>query len=183
MRYKERNKELALQCYNYLKSLPDNSEVSTWEIVEKVLKGSDISEIEDELFEVHYYIRFLIGREGLYIMDNSKYRDLCVGLPYNVPYFFRKRYPLGMKIFSKLVEKAEKGDIDEEETNYARIIVYATDYFNHSYDTPIPVKDAYIWLEKAHKKNCRLKVVPNNKYFNGECQQFDGWEYHFELDI
>ena len=137
-----------------------------------------------DFMQVHFALYDLVKTEGAYVMDNTKYAFQTVGLPENIPYFFRPKHPLGWALFQELLLSAASSS-DDESTLYAKEIVGFTDWNYQGYEKPIPLKDAYIWLEKAYRKHCYLKVVPDADYLEGGSRhgQCDGWSYHFELDL
>ncbi len=182
-KYDEETLLLARLCYKKLLTLPYNSEVSTSEIASEVFVESGKVPFMD-FMQVHFALYDLVKTEGAYIMDNTKYAFQAVGLPENIPYFFRPKHPLGWALFQELLLSAASSR-DDESTLYAKEIVGITDWNYHGYEKPIPLKDAYIWLEKAYRKHCCLKVVPDADYLEGGSRhgQCDGWSYHFELDL
>lgn len=182
-KYNEKIINFAWKCYKRLLLLPYNSEVCTAEIAHLIINDTVCEDFPD-LMDVHYALREIIKSEGAYIMDNTKYYFNCVGTPENIPYFFRPKYPLGWAIFQNLLIQVES-NYNDEGTQYAKEIINATDWDYKGYDQPIPLKEAYKWLEKAYKKGCSLKIVADPEYLEGGIYegQCDGWKYHFELDI
>lgn len=174
---------LANICYRKLLTLPYNSEICTSDITSEVLAESGENVVPD-FMQVHFALYDLVKSEGAYVMDNTKYAFQAVGLPENIPYFFRPKHPLGWALFQELLLIAASNS-DDESTLYAKEIVGITDWNYQGYEKPIPLKDAYIWLEKAYRKHCSLKVVSDADYLEGGSQhgQTDGWSYHFELDL
>lgn len=87
---------IAQQAYEWLKKRRAKGEISTSEVVMKVmgLKWKDLDEFEkaDEfLLKADDALLRLIERENEYIADFSAYEGLTVGLPYNIPFVFRKK--------------------------------------------------------------------------------------------
>ena len=93
-KYDEETLLLARLCYKKLLTLPYNSEVSTSEIASEVFVESGKVPFMD-FMQVHFALYDLVKTEGAYIMDNTKYAFQAVGLPENIPYFFRPKHPLG----------------------------------------------------------------------------------------
>ncbi len=182
-KYDDYTLQLANLCYRKLLTLPYNSEVCTSDIVSEVLVESGENKIPD-FMQVHFALYDLVKSKGAYVMDNTKYAFQTVGLPENIPYFFRPKHPLGWAIFQSLLWSAAS-DRGNDETLYAKEIVSITDWDYHGYEQPIPLKQAYIWLEKAYRKQCRLKVVLDAEFLKGGSRygQCDGCSYHFELDL
>lgn len=97
-------KEIASKVYNYLKTLPDGTELSTHEAVDLTL-GKPKVQYESYRGYTYFYggtvIReddfwgideALIGKINMghkYEADSSKYEGEDVGLPYNIPFVFR----------------------------------------------------------------------------------------------
>jgi len=87
---------IAQQAYEWLKKRRAKGEISTSEVVMKVmgLKWKDLDEFEkaDEfLLKADDALLRLIERENEYIADFSAYEGLTVGLSYNIPFVFRKK--------------------------------------------------------------------------------------------
>ncbi len=80
------------QVLSYIKSLPEGTEVTTFEIAKELLdkKWEDM----DYLFELDYKVRSSAWRKGL-VLDSTKYDDMETGLPYHVGYVIRKRRIFG----------------------------------------------------------------------------------------
>ena len=97
-------KKIASKVYNHLKTLPDGTEISTYEAVELTLGKPEV-QYEDYRGYTYFYggtvIReddfwgideALIGKINMghkYEADSSKYEGEIVGLPYNIPFVFR----------------------------------------------------------------------------------------------
>ena len=97
-------KGIASKVYNYLKTLPDGTELSTHEAIDQTLGKPEV-QYEDYRGYTYFYggtvIReddfwgideALIGKINMghkYEADSSKYEGECVGLPYNIPFVFR----------------------------------------------------------------------------------------------
>ena len=86
---------IAQQAYEWLKKRRAKGEISTFEVLMKNngYKWGDkeleqISELD--LFEVHNRLLRLIKTEKKYVADFSACDDQCVGLPFNIPFVFRK---------------------------------------------------------------------------------------------
>ena len=87
---------LALKAYEWLKKRRAKGEISTSEVVMKVmgLKWKDLNEFEkaDEFFSLSGdALLSLIEKENEYVADFSTYEDMYIGLPYNIPFVFRKK--------------------------------------------------------------------------------------------
>ena len=87
---------IAQQAYEWLKKRRAKGEISTSEVVMKVmgLKWKDLDEFEkaDEfLLKADDALLRLIERENKYVADFSAYEGLYIGLPYNIPFVFRKK--------------------------------------------------------------------------------------------
>lgn len=87
---------IAQQAYEWLKKRRAKGEISTSEVVMKVmgLKWKDLDEFEkaDEfLLKADDALLRLIERENEYIADFSAYEGMTVGLSYNIPFVFRKK--------------------------------------------------------------------------------------------
>ena len=87
---------LAQQAYEWLKKRRAKGEISTFEVLMKI-KGykwdsKELEQLEElDLFEIHSRLLRLIKKEKEYVADFSAYEDMCVGLPYNIPFVFRKK--------------------------------------------------------------------------------------------
>ena len=87
---------IAQQAYEWLKKRRAKGEISTFEVLMKIngyMWGSkELEQLEDlELFEVHDRLLRLIKKGNEYVADFSAYEDMCVGLPYDIPFVFRKK--------------------------------------------------------------------------------------------
>lgn len=87
---------IAQQAYEWLKKRRVKGEISTSEVVMKVmgLKWKDLDEFEkaDEfLLKADDALLRLIERENEYVANFSAYEGMTVGLPYNIPFVFLKK--------------------------------------------------------------------------------------------
>ena len=87
---------IAQQAYEWLKKRRATGEISTFEVLMKIngyMWGSkELEQLEDlDLFEVHDRLLRLIKKGNEYVADFSAYEDMCVGLPYDIPFVFRKK--------------------------------------------------------------------------------------------
>ena len=97
-------KSLAAQLYNYLKTLPDGTELSTYDAIGKFLGKPNVQYKdyngytyfyggtvikEDDFWGIHDSLMGKIAMGHKYEADFSKYEDQCVGLPYNIPFVFK----------------------------------------------------------------------------------------------
>ena len=54
--------------------------------------SKELEQLEElDLFEVHGRLLRLIKKGNEYVADFSAYEDMCVGLPYDIPFVFRKK--------------------------------------------------------------------------------------------
>lgn len=87
---------IAQKAYEWLKKRRAKGEISTSEVVMKVmgLKWKDLNDFEkaDEFFSLSGdALLSLIEKENEFVADFSAYEDMFVGLPYNIPFIFRKK--------------------------------------------------------------------------------------------
>ena len=97
-------KAIASLVYNYLKTLPNGTEISTFEAVSGALGKPDVRYrdyegytyfyggtvlVEDDFWNIHYLLMGKIGMGHKYEADSSKYEGETVGLPYNIPFVFK----------------------------------------------------------------------------------------------
>lgn len=87
---------IAQKAYEWLKKRRAISEISTSDVVLKVmgLKWKDLDDFDkaDEfLMKADDALLRLIEKENEYVADSSAYEDTCIGLPYNIPFVFRKK--------------------------------------------------------------------------------------------
>ena len=87
---------LAKLAYEWLKKRQAKGEISTHEVLVKICENKCSSKIIEqlegiELFEFHDRLLSLIKKEKEYVADFSAYKDMFVGLPYNIPFVFRKK--------------------------------------------------------------------------------------------
>lgn len=82
---------LLAECVlSYLQQLPNGAEISTHEAVTEVYKAVGQELIPDweeyvDLFDLHVQVCLNAKRYRLKL-DDSKYHDMTVGLPYCIPY-------------------------------------------------------------------------------------------------
>ena len=97
-------KAIASRVYNFLKTLPDGSELATREAVDKTL-GKPVVQYKDYSGYTYFYggtvikeddfwkiFNSLMGKIEMghkYEADFSKYDDMCLGLPHNIPFVFK----------------------------------------------------------------------------------------------
>ena len=87
---------IAQQAYEWLKKRRAKGEISTFEVLMKVngnkWGSKELERLEElDLFEVHGRLLRLIKKGNEYVADFSAYEDMCVGLPYDIPFVFRKK--------------------------------------------------------------------------------------------
>ena len=105
--YKLDYKAIASRVYSFLKTLPDGTELSTHEAVDKALGTphvqykdycgytyyyGEIVIMENDYWDIHYALLGKIGMGHKYEADFSNYEGQCVGLPYNIPFVFRLKH-------------------------------------------------------------------------------------------
>ena len=72
-------------------------EISTFEVLTKIngykWDSKEFEQLEElDLFEVHGRLLRLIKKEKEYVADFSAYEGMYIGLPYNIPFVFRKKH-------------------------------------------------------------------------------------------
>lgn len=87
---------IAKKAYEWLKKRRAKGEISTSDVVLKVmgLKWKDLNgfdKADEFLMKVDYALLRLIEKENEYVADFSAYEGMCVGLPYEIPFVFRKK--------------------------------------------------------------------------------------------
>lgn len=87
---------IASQAYEWLKKRRTKGEISTFEVLMKIngykWGSKELDQLEElDLFEVHGRLLRLIKKEKEYVADFSAYEGMCIGLPYNIPFVFRKK--------------------------------------------------------------------------------------------
>ena len=75
-------KAIASRLYDYLKSLPNGTELSTHEALDKLFGKPQV-----QYKDYNGWGKIAMGHK--YDADFSKYEDQCVGLPYNIPFVFK----------------------------------------------------------------------------------------------
>ena len=90
------NEALAREAYDWLKKRRSKREISIFEVLMKI-KGykwgdKELKELEDEdLFRFEDCLLKIIEEENEYVADFSAYENMCVGMPYSIPFVFRKK--------------------------------------------------------------------------------------------
>ena len=87
---------IAQQAYEWLKKRCAKGEISTFEVLMKIYGykwgSKELEQLEElDLFEVHGRLLRLIKKGKEYVADFSASEDMYVGLPYNIPFVFRKK--------------------------------------------------------------------------------------------
>ena len=87
---------IARQIYDWLKMRRNKRDIDTYEAIQKATGFSLADQgnntlTEKDCIEIHYKLMALIKKENEYVADFSAYEDMCVGLPYNIPFVFRKK--------------------------------------------------------------------------------------------
>lgn len=87
---------IARQVYDWLKMRRNKRDIDTYEAIQKATGFSLADQgnntlTEKDCIEIHYKLMALIKKENEYVADFSAYEDMCVGLPYNIPFVFRKK--------------------------------------------------------------------------------------------
>ena len=91
---KAKIEEIALEILDYLATVEEGTELTTWEAADAVygrifnngnyaIKGEEMDELE--LMDIDYAIRKNARKKGLKL-DSSKYDGMVIGLPYNIGY-------------------------------------------------------------------------------------------------
>ncbi len=78
----EEQNERIRRAVKALEGMPDGAETTTWE-----LAGADIP--PEDMFPLHFSIIKEVSREGM-TFDFSKYEDIVVGMPYELPFILHK---------------------------------------------------------------------------------------------
>ena len=87
---------IAQQAYEWLKKRRAKGEISTFEVLMKIngykWGSKELKQLEElDLFEIHGRLLRLIKKGKEYVADFSAYEGMTVGLPYNIPFVFRKK--------------------------------------------------------------------------------------------
>lgn len=87
---------IARQVYDWLKMRRNKRDIDTYEAIQKATGFSLADQgnntlTEKDCIEIHYKLMALIKKENEYVADFSAYEDMCVGLPYDIPFVFRKK--------------------------------------------------------------------------------------------
>lgn len=86
---------IACSIYEWLKNRRAKGEISTLEALMKVRGykwgSKELKELEEmDLFEIHSELLRMVNKDKEYMMDFSAYEGQFVGLPYDIPFVFRK---------------------------------------------------------------------------------------------
>ena len=81
---------LAQALYDYLMTHRVGKEQSLLDLVRKKL-GRDAIETDIDLMEVLARLKEITSAAGEYTLDFSKFDDQTVGLPYAIPFVFKRR--------------------------------------------------------------------------------------------
>lgn len=85
-------KEIIKKMVEFLENANDGDEYSTSEILNEILHSVDNNPdiFDDDLFDMDIELR-KEARKHKIKLDSSKYNDMDVGLPYNIPYVIHKK--------------------------------------------------------------------------------------------
>ena len=88
--------DVARLAYEWLKKRRSKGEISTFEVLMKIngykWGSKELEQLENlDLFEVHGRLLRIIKKEKEYEADFSAFENMSVGLPYNIPFVFRKK--------------------------------------------------------------------------------------------
>ena len=81
--------EILEKMIEFIKGVEDGAEYSTTEILNEL--GINYEEVDTyDLFELDYQLKKEVRKHRI-ILDSSKYKNLVVGTPFNIPYVVRKK--------------------------------------------------------------------------------------------
>lgn len=88
--------DIAHQAYEWLKKRRAKREISTFEVLMEINRhkwgDKEQEQLEElDLFVVHERLLRLIKKGKEYVADFSAYEGMFVGVPYNIPFVFRKK--------------------------------------------------------------------------------------------
>lgn len=121
MKQTEENKALAQRMVEKLMTMPDNTEISTFEMLDKL--GIVCEAPSEESFQLDYLFLETAKRNG-FLVDTAKYEGLCVGFPVYIPSIFRNK----KKLLAKFAEQEEKEVLHDEGRYYVRQFIESRTY-------------------------------------------------------
>lgn len=85
-------KEIVKKMVEFLENTPEGEEYTTLELLNELTVSVEGSHngIYGSLMALHTELRREARRHKI-ILDSSKYKDLVVGTPFNIPYVVRKK--------------------------------------------------------------------------------------------
>ena len=88
----ERQQEIVNELLNYMDTLEDGSEVSTWDLMDKVFnyqRFNDFKISEEEFISLDSLLKESAMKEGFFI-DDSIYQDVIGAFPFSLTFVVRK---------------------------------------------------------------------------------------------
>ena len=87
-------KELIDSICNYIRNMEDGEEATLLEIAGKVC-SENVGRIEPLLMDVYFNVTDALEEE--IFLDNSKYAEMLMGMPYSIPFVVRKKQRASIK--------------------------------------------------------------------------------------
>lgn len=84
---KRKINEIAGKVLAHLGTLPIGAELSMWQATKQAHGCNDLDDMD--LFEINKQVRHEAKKAGI-VLDDSKYDDCDVGLPFNIPFVIKK---------------------------------------------------------------------------------------------
>ena len=88
----ERQQEIVNELLNYMDTLEDGSEVSTWDLMDEVFnyqRFNDFKISEEEFISLDSLLKESAMKEGFFI-DDSIYQDVIGAFPFSLTFVVRK---------------------------------------------------------------------------------------------
>ena len=88
----EKQQEIVNELLNYMDTLEDGSEVSTWDLMDEVFnyqRFNDFKISEEEFIAIDSLLKESAMKEGFFI-DDSIYQDVIGAFPFSLTFVVRK---------------------------------------------------------------------------------------------
>lgn len=121
MKQTEETKALAQRMVEMLKTMPDNTEISTFDMLEKM--GIVCETPSEDSFNLDYLFLETAKRNG-FLVDTAKYEGLCVGFPIYIASIFRNK----KNLMAKFAEQEEKEVLHDDGRYYVRQFIESRTY-------------------------------------------------------
>ncbi len=184
---------IAQTIYDYLKRNCVGEQISTSEALMNACHDGFIIDKEDDLWNIHEALLWIVDNKRKYVLDPGEYRDTVTGLPFDCPFYFRPRsakspawkiripyFNSGEEYF-QWIQDIPGESLPEAYERYFRSLYMAT--VHQGFEHPISKQKMIRALERSQRTGKMIVVAPDKEFLPGGSRagQCDGWTYHIEF--